>query len=474
MLGLGLVGLDRHSVWRDEAASLVGARRTLPELWTMFGNLETVHALYYTMLHGWLQLGSGEAWARLPSVLAMTAAAGLTGVVGSRLVSVPVGLAAGLLFAVNPSVSYYAQEARSTALVGACALLSTWFLLRALGHRRELGPRRGWWTAYGLACVALVGLNLLAVLVPVALGVTLLWWRSSPGVLLRWAVTTVPALLVTAGLLLITSEQPYQVGWIPRPSLGSVRELAHLALGPTWPLVVLVSLLALAGVWPTRCVPELRLRALAVPLLGLPTTLLLAASLVQPVFVPRYVFPSVAAASLLAGLGVVRLGQALSRRTARRVLAPVATAVVLVVAVAGLGEQRLVRTPDSRPDDLGGAAALVAAQAHPGDAVLFLPDNRRLLALVYGESFAGVRDVSLAASPEAVGNLTGRPLPLSTTLQNLTGSTRVWAIGRPGLALTASETDARAELDLLDRSFDAVERTGTHGVGVTLYVRRTV
>ncbi|MBB3326829.1 glycosyltransferase family 39 protein [Microlunatus antarcticus] len=473
MLCLGLVGLDRHSVWRDEAATLVAVRRTLPELFSMLTQLETVHALYYTLLHGWFQLGSGETWARVPSVLAMAVAAGLVGVLGTRLVSAPVGLVAGLLFAVHPSVSYYAQEARSTAMVAACALLAAYLLLQALGHRRELAPDRRWWWAYAVAAAVLVGLNVLAVLVPVALGVTLLWWRTPRATLLRAAAASAPAVLVAGVLVLVSRQQPNQIGWIPRPGIGSVRDLVHLTLGPTLPLAAVMGLLVLAGAWPRGTASARRLRALAVPLLAVPSGLLLAASFVQPVFVPRYVLPSVAGVALLAGLGVVRLGEAAARRTGRpAALALVASALVLVVSAAGVGAQRLERTADSRPDDLAGAAELVGAQAQPGDAVLFLPDNRRLVALVYPDSFAQTRDASLSDSPEAAGNLTGRPLPLDATLHNLTESPRVWAIGRPGLSLLPTETDARAELALLERSFDAKERTGTHGVGVTLYVRR--
>ena len=130
----------------------------------------------------------------MPSVLAMTLAAGLVGVLGARLVSVRVGLVAGLLFAANPSVSYYAQEARATALVAAVALLSTWFLLQAVERRRR------WWAAYAVACALLVGLNVRAVLVPVAHAVTLLWWRQPGRVLVRWAVAAVPAALVARQL----------------------------------------------------------------------------------------------------------------------------------------------------------------------------------------------------------------------------------------------------------------------------------
>ncbi|MGI3781849.1 MAG: glycosyltransferase family 39 protein, partial [Janthinobacterium lividum] len=466
MLCLGLLGLDRHSVWRDEAASLVAARRSLPELWSMLTHVETVHAVYYTLLHGWLLLGSGEAWARVPSVLAMTVAAGLVGVIAARLVSVPVGLVAGLLFAVNPSASYYAQEARSTALVAACALLATWFLLRAL----QRGS--GWWTAYAITCTFLVGLNLLALLVPLAHAITLICWRRRRA-LAPLAAASAPGLLVAVVLVVAARHQPYQIGWIPKPGGASIRDFAHLALGPNVPVALLVSLLALAGILRSRGAAERRLVVLALPMATVPTAALLAVSLVQPIFVARYVFPSVAAVALLAALGVVRLGGVVAGRTGRRAVGLVAAAAVLVVATGGLGTQRLERTAASRPDDLAGAARVVASAARPGDAMLFLPSNRGIVALVYPGAFKDVHDVGLDSEPARAGDLTGRPLPVGVTLQNLSASSRVWAIGRPGLALTPSERDARIELAMLDRDFVAVERTGSHGVGITLYVRRS-
>lgn len=474
MLCLGLVGLDRHSVWRDEAASLVAARRSLPDLWSMLGHVETVHALYYTLLHGWLLLGGGEAWARVPSVLAMAVAAGLVGVVGARLVSVPVGLVAGLLFAVNPSTSYYAQEARSTALVAACALLATWFLLRSLARGST------WWTAYAVTCTFLVGLNLLALLVPLAHATTLLCWRRQRRELRSWATASAPSLLVALVLVVAARNQPYQIGWIPKPGAGSIRDFAHLTLGPDVPVVLLVSLLAVVGVLASvpgsgvgsRGTAERRLVLLALPLATLPTVVLLAVSLVQPVFVARYVFPSVAAVALLAALGVVRLGRFLASRTGRPAVGLVAAATVLAVAAGGVATQRLERTAASRPDDLAGAAGVIASSAQPGDVVVFLPSNRRLVALAYPEAFARVHDVGLDGEPAQAGDLTGRPLPVSVTLQNLSASSRVWAVGRPGLTLLPSERDARVELALLDRDFVAVGEPGSHGVGIRLYVRR--
>ncbi|SEQ45431.1 mannosyltransferase [Microlunatus flavus] len=483
MLVVGLVGLDRRSMWRDEAASLVAADRSLAELWAMLAQLETVHALYYTFLHAWMQLGSGVVWARVPSVLAMAVAAGLVGVLGARLASVRVGLVAGLLFVANPSTSFYAQEARSTAMIVAVALLATWLLLRA--EARAGRRAAGWWVGYAVAGAVLVALNLLAVLVPLTHLLTLLWWRRPRSALLSWGLAVLPALAVAGTLALMTRSQPFQVGWIPAPGPATVRDFVHLVLGPTVPLMALVAVLVLLGVLPVAAARS-RLTAVALPLLVAPFVALVAASFVQPIFVARYVFPSVPAAALLAAAGVDRVGtwlagrlaarpdgRASGRRLATGAPALVAALAVALVALGGLGTQRAERTPSSRPDDLAGAAAVVAAGARSGDAVLFLPDNRRLVALVYPASFARTHDVALSEGPVQAHNLTGRPLPLASVEANLAGSPRVWVVGRPGLAVLPSETVARSELAVLDHDFVPVETPDPHGVGITLYVRRS-
>ncbi|KOG89382.1 hypothetical protein ADK38_14590, partial [Streptomyces varsoviensis] len=53
MLGLGLWGLDRGGMWRDEGATFQLARRSLPELWHALGHVDAVHGLYYLLMH-WL------------------------------------------------------------------------------------------------------------------------------------------------------------------------------------------------------------------------------------------------------------------------------------------------------------------------------------------------------------------------------------------------------------------------------------
>jgi mannosyltransferase len=85
------------------------------------------------------------------SVLAMAGAAVCVTLTGQKLAGPRAGLVAGLIFALVPSVSRFAQEIRSYALQVLLATLATLLLLRALD--RPLVRR---WAAYA-AAVAVLG-----------------------------------------------------------------------------------------------------------------------------------------------------------------------------------------------------------------------------------------------------------------------------------------------------------------------------
>src|SRR3954452_14312354 len=112
MLVVGLWGLDRGSMWQDEATTFTVATRSVHQILAVLGNIDLVHGAYYLLMHVWMLPGAGEVWMRVPSVLAMGVAAGATAALGTRLCGTRTGLVAGLLFAGWPLVSYYAQEGR--------------------------------------------------------------------------------------------------------------------------------------------------------------------------------------------------------------------------------------------------------------------------------------------------------------------------------------------------------------------------
>lgn len=78
--------------------------------------VDAVLAPYYALVKVWTAVaGSSDLALRLPSLAAMIGAAGLVGALGARLAAPRHGLLAGLLFAVLPSATRFAQEARPYA-----------------------------------------------------------------------------------------------------------------------------------------------------------------------------------------------------------------------------------------------------------------------------------------------------------------------------------------------------------------------
>ena len=145
------------SFTRDEGATLLAVHRSFPQMIRMLGNVDVVHTEYYAVIWVVSRLaGSGELAARAPSAVALAVAAGVVTLLGQRLVSGRAGLAAGLLFAAFPSVSFYAEDAREYALVTVFATIASYCLIRALqagtpeaggaeptavGPRHAAGPR---------------------------------------------------------------------------------------------------------------------------------------------------------------------------------------------------------------------------------------------------------------------------------------------------------------------------------------------
>ncbi|ETK33228.1 glycosyltransferase family 39 protein, partial [Microbispora sp. ATCC PTA-5024] len=300
-LAAGLWSLTGPPVWRDEAATVSAAARSLPETVHLLRHVDAVHGLYYALAHVVVALGgTGIVALRLPSVVAGVLAAAGTGALGRALGGPRAGLYGGSLLALMPVLSRYSQEARPYALTMAAAVGATLLLVRAL--RR---PTPGAFAVYGLSVAVLAYLNLFAVLVPAAHGVAVLLCR---GPFARWCLAVVPGLALVAPLGWLASRQSAQVGWITRPDAGDVGMLAVQLFGdlgaatPAWLGVApLVAALAVVGAVrsPLRAAAARAaagssaaglLVRVAVPWLLLPPVALLALSwAAHPVYVFRYV-----------------------------------------------------------------------------------------------------------------------------------------------------------------------------------------
>ncbi|MFJ6939515.1 hypothetical protein [Streptomyces sp. NPDC101132] len=437
-LAVGAWGLDRGTLWRDEAVTWQVARRTLPEIWHLAASVDAVHALYYTLVHALFAVDPdpGEVVLRLPSLLGAAATAALVAELGVRLARPRVGLWAGLAYAVTPLVSRYAQEGRSYALVAALVALATVFFT----------ARR--WGAYAAVLAAAGLLHVFALLVVPAHLLSLRLAGYPPADRRRWALAAGAACAAVAPLLWWSLGQTGQVDWLERPGAEAVGRLVADFAGPVPAVTAVVPALAAAGLWAAP-----RVAAVAAPLLLVPPALLLGVSQLEPLYYDRYVLfalpglPLLAAASLDALPAVLpaalsalpsrwRAARAAGARPARppgRRPAAVAygLAGVLLVA-AGFWTQYPVharlRTPESRGDDFAAVARAARSLVRPGDAVLYVPDMGRRIALAYPDGFRAAADVGLSVPGPRSGTLYGTETDPATLGSRLARHDRVWLV----------------------------------------------
>ncbi|MEV5974993.1 glycosyltransferase family 39 protein [Streptomyces sp. NPDC051921] len=466
MLGVGLWGLDRGTMWRDESATFQISRRSVPEIWRLLGELDAVHGLYYLLMHAVLAVRADEVMLRLPSVLAAACTAGLVAAIGCRLARPRVGLWAGLLYAVSPFASFYAQEGRSYALVAAGAALATWCLVNAV-ERDSFGP----WAGYAAAVAGTALLHEFALLVLVAHGATVLMARSRPGVRRRWTAASAAAIVPVAPLAAVSSDQAGQISWIQEPGAEELRLLALQFAGPDVRVFVAVALLAgLAVLWPLRRTGPVGTTAVALPLVVLPVAVLFAVSSVKPLFVDRYLLFAFAGVPLLVAAGLERSLGALRAAPWR----PVVAAVGIVAAGAAFWCQlpfhQQERGRDGRIDDLREVAAYVAAETRPNDAVLFVPSYQRHIFLSYDREFAGRRDIALRTSAAASGTFYGEEVDAARIEQRIGAEQRVWVVAWPS-AWSEQWFDQDPKVTTLRKGFALVRSTQLKSGLVQLYVR---
>jgi mannosyltransferase len=492
MAVLGVWGLERDSsMGNDEVATRWAALLPLHQLAHLVNNVDAVHGLYYLLMHGWMAVGTSPAVMRIPSVLSMVVAAGLIAILARQLTgSGWAALFAGLIMALTPIITYYAQTARSYALVYLCVVGATLLLLHALraehGGRPVLWP----WLSYGVLMLLAGYLNEMALLALIAHGVTVLLARYGRPAFLHWAVAAVAAVVLVLPLAVVSAREDAAVAWIPRPGLGSARILFHDYFGATTGLAVLLLLCAVLAVLPGRgqgpwpepsSGPELpwwrrgglSVQSVGGPLLVLPGLVLALESLVaHPLYVDRYVLYGEAGAALLAGAGAYRAGLWLAGRVHWPALAWAVGAVVCVLAlVLQLGPQQRVRTPQSRLYDFGGPSRYVAAHAHQGDGVLFFSAFFRKARLGYPADFSKVSDFAMAVSPAQAGNFQGTDKPFGQVRPLMLAHQRIWVVGRsPFAQLTAP--GIRDEDTLLRSDFTLAARHHFRHIWVTLWVRR--
>jgi mannosyltransferase len=368
---LGSYQLGRPELWRDELASWSFATRPLPDLFTTVRHADANHLAYYLLLHYWIAaFGDSVDAMRALSVLAMAGAAACVTLAGRRLAGSRAGLLAGLVFALVPSVSRFAQEIRSYALDVLVATLAILLLLRAIDK-----PAVRRWAGYG-ACLAVLGyLNpvALAVITGHAAVVALRWWRDRDNRLLWFVPAALAGLAAWLPLAVYSwNEEGSQVGWILRPGLDlPVFSFFARNLFYSTSVAAAVILLAILA-WAVDRQAAVVATAFAI----LPVvTVWLVSQGPHSFFFPRYMLSTVAAWAILAGIGLARVD------------VRAAAAVVVVLAVFAAGDQQVIRSPGAHNwayypvgkgvtyPDYAGAAAIVAGEARAGDGIVYPSGN---------------------------------------------------------------------------------------------------
>jgi mannosyltransferase len=455
------------SLWRDEAYTKDAITRSVSQIFALLRHQDAVHGAYYILMHVIVAAAGTSAVAlRFPSLLAMVIATAFTAAIGRRAATLALatdagrerrldipaltGLLSGMVFATAPYMTYYAQMARSYAIVTMFATIATYLLIRAYPDSRWR-----WWAAYAVA-VALTGLfNLFGLLILAAHGVTLLLTdargltadargQAPPGrrigrIPLRWLAASAAAVIVLAPLLDVAHREQKQIAWVTRPDFRTIEKLVSDFAGSR-ALVLPFALLALAGI-AAACLADnwrpLNPAAIALPWLVVPPFLLIGGSFIKPVYVERYVEFCLPAVAILVGAGLVGLVRLAKLAAGRRLiqsgltwLPPAVAALVIAgLAVMLIGPQGAIRQTAARPDDLRLASAIVAANEQPGDVVFYLPVNMHVLGTGYPAPFLRLRDIALAKSPIASATLTGTEITSPALLKSrFTDVKRVWVV----------------------------------------------
>lgn len=392
---VGWAGSGIPSYWGDEAASIMSAERTLPNLLAMAGHVDGVHTTYYALLHVWIRLvGTSELATRTLSAVAIGFLVAAVVMMGERLGGIRLGVAAGIAAVVLPRITYMATDARSYAFSAAAAAWIGVLVVHLLRGRH----RRRAWVLLGVAIAAASWMFLYSLLLVVVVGVVILVLRRD--LLRSWIWSAGAAVVFSAPIAVVGIAQHNQISFLAhrdRPSVSGV--LVGQWFLATWPAVLGWAIILVGIALSLRARRGRRALVLGLAWAVVPTAILLLASAFIPVYSTRYLSFTAPAIALLLGAGVVRIAESLRGRWLRIAAGAALPGLLGVLALPAYLDQR---SPygQSEGADFAQAAVAVGDLAHPGDAVIFDEHTRpsidpRIAYRLFPQQFTGLRDVEL-------------------------------------------------------------------------------
>jgi hypothetical protein len=393
-MALRVESLARKPFWSDECFSVEIAwldwRNFLHVMWWREANM----SLYYVLLRIWLHFGHSEGFIR--GLSALMAAATLPAIywLARMLHDQRVALIAAVLFTFNGYSVRYAQEARSYALFGLLATLSSAFLIAWM---REPSRRRR--IAYIVVSILAVYAHFYALLLVLVHWLVFRWFGRPRDVTdethaaqLRRAWITI-SIAVLPLLIFVVKTGAGPIRWVRRPGIHDVIEFfEHLAGGVGWPLAVACALACIAAVAPVRKLlmspdqswENWRCQFLLLWLL-FPVVLTLVLSFARPVFLARYMIFCLPPLLILVAAGLARLRQSW--------LLAAVLAGMLLLSLQGIFFV-YAYDYDSERDAAGAATSFILDHTQPGDAVIFYIPATRLPYEYFRTLRAGVNTAS--------------------------------------------------------------------------------
>jgi mannosyltransferase len=439
---VSLTGAARPSFWYDEAATISAAySRSLSQLWHMLGNVDAVEGLYYLLMHGWFTIvPPTEFWSRVPSGLAVGAAAAGVVVLGNQFASRTVALASGVVCAILPRATWAGIEARPYALSMMAAVWLTVLFVRAT--RRD----DAWaWLYYGLVLAMSVLLDVYLLLLTPAYLVFICAFRRSRTVVLRFTLASVLAGCALTPFLVSAIGQTHQISWVAPIAHRTIEDVAMQQYFERSPPFAILSALIVATaivLWlftSTRLVEgDRQLLTLAIGWLVIPTAVIVIwSALVHPVYTPRYLCFTAPAMTLVLGVCIGALA-------VTRWAAP---AVVCLLAIAAAPNYVSVqRNPYAKYGmDYSQVADLIATTAAPGDCLLvndtvtFMPAPMRPLLAARPDAYRKLVDLTLWQRATDRNDVFDTNLIPEVVAKPLSQCRVVWIITQADKAMPAHE-----------------------------------
>jgi hypothetical protein len=308
-LTIHLPKLQTPTPWRDEIATLAMTNKSFSDLLSLLGEVDLVHALYYVHAKVIFQ-NPTIAELRTLSIVWLAIAATFIYLIANQVVKPLFALFGVLVFLLLPTTYMYAGEARSHTMIAAFTLISFYFF------QLHLRTQNRYFTRSTIFLLLSIFTNVLsAVLLSIYAVLLNLTDRLNRYTIQR----LIGATFIAISFGILTAAQREQVSWIPKLGILSpvsfINDTFIIALNPqsqafyfllfTFTIgFVLVKVLKAGR--NTESFGIITARNLLIMSLA-PGVMVLAASLVIPLWHPRYVFYSTAFIAILVAIVIASL-----------------------------------------------------------------------------------------------------------------------------------------------------------------------